>query len=529
MPESFVLADRPWIPCERLDGTVVELSTHDALVEAGSLRGIVDPSPLVVAVLHRHLLAIVHRVVDGPRDFEAWAAVVRAGRFEDTGVAAYLDRVRDRLDLFHDEKPFAQVRGLVAQFPDYLDPIDQLGIERSSWGGARALFQHRPSSYRACMSPAEAARALLVHHAFATGGLVKKPNEPTSATAAPLVRSGVILLRGRTLFETLVANLLPYAPELEQPVAATAADAPSWEQPPLPRELRRTDEPKRVPLGWLDMLTWIARRIELVREGDEVVSYVRCVGQGLADGAPNDPIVSYRLDDKRGFVSLGIDPERAFWRDATALFESAKSKGRSHVRPRTLDHIGSLEAQEVVGARAAYQIELHGLAAVKSRLDSVRVERVWVRAHYLEDPDVRDAVTKMLDVSNDAASALRSSLWTYGRHMLSEGSRDPATADVGNLVRSMHSEPALWAALGVEFDRALRAFDDGTEAAVRRFVVQAVAHARAALQRATESADDTARSLKARAIAERSLESGLAPLRRLASQPTEGSPEVASA
>lgn len=512
MTDSFVLVDRPWIPCERLDGSLVELSTHDVLVEAHRLRGIVDASPLVPAILTRHLLAIVHRVVDGPGDFEAWAEVYRGGHFDPARVGAYLARVRERMDLFHPEAPFAQVRGLVEQFGDYLDPIDQLGIERSNWGGARSLFQHRPAGYSARMTPAEAARTLLVHHAFATGGLVKKPNEPTSATASPLVRSGVVIVRGATLFATLLSNLLPYRPTLDLPIPSQPGDAPSWEQPPLPRQLRQPDEPKRQPLGWLDLLTWTSRRIELVREGDWVVRYVRAVGQGLADPLPEDPMVAYRLDEKRGRVSLGIDPERAFWRNANALFESARSATRSHIRPKTLDHVGSLEAQDVLGERAAYQIELTGIAAEKSRLDAVRVERVWALARHLDSPDARGAVETILKTSKECVAALRSALWTYARHLLSEGSRDPATADVGNLVTSLHTEPALWAAFGVEFDVAMRSFGDGFEAATNTFTQRALRLTRAAFTEATAGGEDVSRSLKARALAERSLSLGLSDL-----------------
>jgi CRISPR system Cascade subunit CasA len=512
MTDSFVLVDRPWIPCERVDGSVVELSTHDALIEAHRLRGIVDSSPLVPAVLVRHLLAVVHRVVAGPTDFQAWADVVRRGHFDPSGVATYLAKVRDRMDLFHPERPFAQVRGLVEQFHEYLDPIDQLGIERSNWGGARSLFQHRPPHHVARMSPAEAARSLLVHHAFATGGLVKKPNEPTSATAAPLVRSGVIVVKGVTLFETLTANLLPYAPELDLPFASQRTDAPAWEQPSLPRQLRQSDEPKRAPLGWLDLLTWTSRRIELVRRDEWVASYVRAVGQGLAEQSGEDPMVAYRLDDKRGRVSLGIDPDKAFWRNAHALFESAKSAGRRHIRPKTLDHIGSLEAQDVIGPRAAYQIEMIGIAAEKSRLDAVRSERVWTLARHLDSPDARGAIESILAAATASVGALRSALWTYARHLLSEGDRDPATADVSNLVTSLHSEPALWAALGVEFDVAVRAFDRGFEEATAAFTRRAIHHAREALTRATSGAEDVSRSLKARALADRSLAIALADL-----------------
>lgn len=526
MPDSFVLVERPWIPCERIDGSVVELSTHDTLVEAHRLRGIVDASPLVPAVLIRHLLAVLHRVVDGPADFEAWADVVRRGHFDASAVAAYLTKVRDRMDLFHPERPFAQVRGLVEQFSEYLDPIDQLGIERSNWGGARSLFQHRPTGHTARMSPAEATRTLLVHHAFATGGLVKKPNEPTSATAAPLVRSGVVVVRGATLFETLVANLLVYSPEHDQPIPSQASDAPSWEQAPLPRQLRRTDEPKRTPLGWLDLLTWTSRRIELVRSDDSVVSYVRAVGQGLAEPAIDDPMVAYRVDDKRGHVSLGIDPDRAFWRSANALFESASTEGRRHIRPKTLDQIGGLDAQEVVGPRAAYQIELTGIAADKSKVDAVRVERVWTLARYLESPDARGAVASLLATAGAAVAALRSALKTYARHVLSESSRDPATADVSNLVRSLHAEPALWAALGVEFDVAVRSFDTSLADAAGTFTRRAVHHAREALTRATAGDAEVSRSLKARALADRSLSMSLAELTRSARNPTEENSHV---
>jgi CRISPR system Cascade subunit CasA len=521
MTDSFVLVDRPWIPCERIDGSVVELSTHDTLVEAHQLRGIVDASPLVPAVLIRHLLAVVHRVVAGPSDFEAWANIVRHGRFEPSAVAAYLTKVRDRMDLFHHEHPFGQVRGLVDQFGEYLDPIDQLGIERSNWGGARSLFQHRPSDHAPRMSPAEAARTLLVHHAFATGGLVKKPNEPTSATAAPLVRSGVIVLRGATLFQTLTANLLPYAPQMDLPIPSQPGDAPSWERPPLPRQLRQTDEPKRTPHGWLELLTWLSRRLELVHEGPWVTSYVRAVGQGLADPAPEDPMVAYRLDEKRGRVSLGIDPERAFWRNANALFESAKSPARRQIRPKALDHVGSLEARDVVGERAAFQIELTGLAAEKSRVDAVRAECVWAMARDLESSDARGAVATILSCATTSVSALRGALETYARHLLSDGDRVPAKEDVRSLVTSLHAEPALWAALGVEFDVATRAFDDGFDAAAGAFARRAIHLTRQALTRATAGGDDIARSLKARALADRSLAISLAELAKSASPTTE--------
>lgn len=511
MTDSFDLTSRPWIVCERLDGTLAELSTRDVLVEAHRLRAIIDESPLVVAVLHRHLIAVVHRVVDGPRDFEAWAAIAQRGHFEAAAVEAYLNGVRDRMDLFHPTRPFAQVRGLTEVFPDFLDPIDELGFERSAWGGARKLFQHRPPGYVASMSPAEAARALLAHHAFATGGLVRKPNEPTAASAAPLVRAAVVLLRGETLFETLISNLLYYEPKLGAPIGGSTHDAPGWEQDSLPRALKRPDEPKRAPAGWLDLLTWQSRRIELVREGSRVVSYVRAVGQGLAEGSPLDPMVTWRLHEEYGFVSIGINPNRAFWRDSAALFESARGGDTRYIRPKAVEQAASIEVRDLVGNRA-FTLDVSGLAAKKSLVETIRVDRVWARASYFNDPTVRQAITGTLEIATLGVSALGAALRSYARHILAEGERSPDVQDIGKIAGSLTAEPQVWSALSIEFDQMMRRIDSSPADAVDDFARRTIDIVRRTFERATAVADGTARSLKARALGAASLERGLAAL-----------------
>ncbi len=75
--------------------------------------------------------------------------------------------------------------------------------------------------------------------------------------------------------------------------------------------------------GWLDQLTWLSRRIELVRQGDVVVGFVRCVGQGFVDQAVKDPMVAWKADEKRGLLPVSIRIDRAFWRDAHVLFQLA--------------------------------------------------------------------------------------------------------------------------------------------------------------------------------------------------------------
>ncbi len=71
MDSQFNLVDKPWIPCIRQDGQVVELSLRDTLAQAHTLRELGGESPLVTVALHRLLLAILHRVY-GPQGYDAW-------------------------------------------------------------------------------------------------------------------------------------------------------------------------------------------------------------------------------------------------------------------------------------------------------------------------------------------------------------------------------------------------------------------------------------------------------------------------
>lgn len=54
----FNLIDEQWIPVRFPDGSRAEMGIQDALLRAREIASIEDPSPLVVAALHRFLLAV---------------------------------------------------------------------------------------------------------------------------------------------------------------------------------------------------------------------------------------------------------------------------------------------------------------------------------------------------------------------------------------------------------------------------------------------------------------------------------------
>ncbi len=511
--QSFDLTTEPWLPCEQLDGQRVLLSVRDVLGRAHELRALSLTQPAVSAAVHRFLLAVLHRTVDGPRDTRAWESIVQAGRFDQEGVDGYLNTVRDRLDLFHPEHPFGQVRGLTSKFDP--DPIDRLEFARSSWGGGRELFQHRPEAQPLTFDAARAARALLGHHAFATGGLVRKPGEPTSATAAPNLGTAVVLVLGRNLFETLTANLLVYAPQDGRPegVPAHEDDAPAWEQPPLPLELAdKKKEMTRRPRGYLDLLTWQSRRIELVSDGEQVTGFVRAVGQGMDSEGIYDPMVAYREDKKRGVLPIGMRKGRAFWRDSAAIFTRVGDKGRIPAAiGQTLEADVEFDGEHGPLGMHRLGIAVHGVLANKSRIDATRTEILWAA------PEVLDGEGASVLVATERADrawlGLREALRTYARHVLSPGAREPHKDDVGRLVKSFGAEAAVWSELGEHYAKFLVALGDDPMAARKDMLGACVDVARRGLERVLTEADQSGDALHAAAEASVTLAQKLKPLK----------------
>ncbi|MCS7081265.1 MAG: type I-E CRISPR-associated protein Cse1/CasA [Chloracidobacterium sp.] len=116
-PLSFSLLDEPWLPVTTQHGDTRHVSLKDVFAHAHHLRGIEDDSPLVVAALHRLLLAVLHRATR-LRSVEDWDTVWQAGRFAGQqleSIHSYLERYRDRFDLFSREKPFFQTAGFAAE------------------------------------------------------------------------------------------------------------------------------------------------------------------------------------------------------------------------------------------------------------------------------------------------------------------------------------------------------------------------------------------------------------------------------
>lgn len=178
MTYSFNLLDKPWIPCIQMDGRMAELSLRETLKRAHELRSIQGDSPLETASLYRLLLAVIHSVLHGPKNKSEWAGLWDAKQFDMTRFDKYFDKWHTNFDLFDKEHPFYQVKsnkeGREKTSNDVLPDV-------ASATNA-TLFSHATDENNIVLSPAKAARTLLVMQTFSVaGGWGMLPRESSDA------------------------------------------------------------------------------------------------------------------------------------------------------------------------------------------------------------------------------------------------------------------------------------------------------------------------------------------------------------
>ncbi len=463
---SFDLVERPWVPAAFDGGTLAEVGLREVLARAHEIRGIVDPSPLVTAALHRLLLAVLHRVF-GPPNVDTWEQLWTAGRLDAARIGAYLSEWRPRFDLFDVKQPFYQAPNLGAE---YAGPVSKLAHEQAS-GNNTTLFDHSYDGHRSRLGAAEAARLLVAHQAFAVGGLVSlekgQDSSFKSATAAPLAGGAVAMAIGESLFETLLLNLLRYDCAAGAPIPCVGKDAPAWEQPPL------TAAVTRLPLGYLDYLTWQSRRVRLFPapgpEGAVVAGVAIMKGAQLAPESKRWDLetmmafteVRKPLPGADPWRTLGFDEARATWRNSTALMHSVNG---GTARPRVLAWLGDLAAEGVLDRAAVVPVDLMGLSADKAKVLLWRHERLPLPLSYLDEahPELVVALRTALEQAEQVDRALRDGVREAIRLSLSpaadhQGGRDADRAAVTAAVDGIAPSRAYWAALEAPFRELLQA------------------------------------------------------------------------
>jgi CRISPR system Cascade subunit CasA len=501
MTLSFNLTDTPWIPCIDADERATELSLCEALTQAHGLRELGGESPLVTAALYRLLLAVTHRVYDGPEGYDAWAALWEARRFDAAQIEAYLSRWHGRFDLFHPERPFYQ------RTDDRLKPKSPASLIYDVASGNNAtLFDHHTDAGGLALTPAQAARALLAAQAFGLAGLCL-PGSPF--TDAPWARGIIFLVQGDTVFETLLLNLLRYDDEHPLPhLPDRPQDRPDWEM----------DDPfapdRKIPHGYLDYLTWQNRRALFLPEETPDGPLVRemTLGPGLRlDASVEDPMKHYRRDERRGLLPLRFNEDRALWRDSAALFSLTRPEYRP---PLAFKWLAELVGERIVKKEQTRRMLALGMANDQAKVEFFRAERWPLPLAYLREESLVEALQTALEMAEAASNQLWGATRTLATLFVcpeadQKDAHQPAREDLDKVMGQWDVKRRYWLQLESPFRLTLEALPtdhDGALADWRKTLRRAAWRAFGGI---AENLAANPRTLKAAVRAREQLAAGL--------------------
>lgn len=420
---SYNLIDEPWITCTSRDGTK-NMGLRELLLSAHELRGIESPNPLFVAALLRVLLALVHRIADGPRTMREWKSLYTSQQFSEASVEAYLQKVHDRFDLFSESQPFYQTPGLILiDSKGNQSPISvaTLMVERAS-GNNKTIFDHTTDETVVTLTPAEAAAALITAQNFSLGGIYKKTTNLFPYffrwENAQMVDGINVILTGGNMFETIMLNLLIY--DDNEPMPGNTEDCPVWERSDIGKAIGSRND-AIPPKGYLDYLTCKCRHILLIpklKDGGVVVENIHAAPGELFASVPNPGFIL--KENKKGIPYYPqLDVERLVWRDSLALFAF---DDKADNRPKAFRQAAAMPREIPFSSR--YQCMTIALAYKDANPLAWRKEVLSIPLALLENKATVQTLKAGMSRAEDAEFILKCAVKTFMKYVLPANSKD---------------------------------------------------------------------------------------------------------
>lgn len=432
----FNLIDEPWIPVCFADGRRTELGIKDTLLRAKEISVIEDPSPLVVASLHRFLLAVLYRALEGPTDIDQAKGWFKAGLPADK-INAYLEQWRSRFWLFDEKTPFFQIPDF---HPNKWNAWTVLAAEHNA-NNAKVLFDHTDVTQPGSIRASQAVRWMLAMQTFTVGG---GNSEFRYTKGAPSTKTAMFLPLGRNLEDTLLIGLVP------QNRAVMAQDIPIWERDAEAAASLKSGVLRSIS-GHADRYTWRSRSIRLrCDEEGNVNSLAFASGVESASKDGIDPMLAYRIDKDKGRLPIQFR-ERGLWRDFDSLLPDD-----TRLAPAVIEHAAALA--RFAHERFPQSVMALGLAnnpRIEAKIEYWRMERYALPQALLGNRSIRTEIRQILGNAEDTQKALWQACRTFARDLLSRGEREPDTKDVGKFVEQLPAIASYWSQLEAAFHDTL--------------------------------------------------------------------------
>jgi len=499
---GYNLIDEGWIPCLLPDGGIENKSIREVLSRPKDLLEIVDPSPLVVASIHRLLIAVLERSLSLTSS-EDVKRIWLDGRWDVVKIDKYLDRWHERFDLFNERRPFYQSPDFSKGKPITVNKL----FNEMSTANNTVLFDRRYDDVASSIEASLAARGLIATQAFALGG---GKSSTINFLHAPLVGKAMVLLKGENLCETLALNLAPL--ESCSPLTLTGVasaeelrnDRPTWEA--------EADVPggERFVLGWLDLLTWQPRAVRLVpcEDGsDHVSSIYMAQGTVIKNEVLFDPMVSYRRSKDYGWLPIGIELNREVWRDLSALLRA----GDEATGTFTLRSVAALAHEGVIASSKLYRMDVIGMCSEKAKVHQWKHARMPLPLSYLDNDLLVGYLSRAITIAERVEQCLQAGMKELATNLLypSPGA-EPDKKAIGQLIASFQVIPRYWSDVEVPFYSLIYELSSSVSQGldreadiIRDWTRFSVTAAENALDVQIRSADNGARGMKAAVMARR--------------------------
>ena len=433
----FSLIDEPWIPVRFPDGTRAELGIKETLLRAKDIAVIENSSPLVVASLHRFLLAVLYRALEGPTDIDQARVWFKVGL--PSGKAdAYLELWRERFWLFDEKYPFGQI-------PDFEPKTwrawTALAAEHNA-DNAKVLFDHIDVTRPGAISAGAAIRWMLATQTFSVSA---GKSELSHTGTAPSATAAMVLPVGRNLEDTLLLNLV------QQNRMVFAQDLPIWERDAESLTSLKSGSARAVG-GIADRYTWRTRSILLrTDETGNVQSLAFASGVENASKDSIDPMLAYRIDQEKGRLPIQFK-QRGLWRDFDSLLPDGDM---ARLAPGVIEHAAALA--RFAPDRFPQSVMVLGQANNKAKVEFWRMECFTLPQALLGNRsfDIRREIRQLLTDAEDAQKALWQACRNFARDVLSRGEREPDPKDVSKFIEQMPAIASYWSRLEAAFHDTL--------------------------------------------------------------------------
>jgi len=505
MTHQFNLLNEPWIPCLQFDGSTVELSLRETLLQAHNLREIQGESSLVIASLHRLLLAVLHRVF-GPDETKKWRQLWKTGHWPEKELNSYFEQWQHRFNLFDPHYPFYQVTEVTGKPKS----LNNMALE---WAGGNnaTLFDHTLDSQPPKIDGPLAARLLVTLQTFHLAGLAG-PGYP-NFTDTTWARGIIFMVQGDTLFETLALNLIRYQPDSDHPIPNQADDMPFWEQ-------HDPFQPERsLPFGYLDYLTFPSRRVKLetIEQNGRLMLNQVWLAQGLTlsselNELAFDPMKVYWKTDKSGWTFLRFNENRALWRDSDTILQL---RGGAAHTAKVFHWLYNLVGRGILESHKTYRFMALGMSSesgrnkvyfFQSELMPLPLELFTDEQHETLLEFLRQSLKQAEEVARLLYFATKElAMWLVSPEDKNQAHGD----DYRPIITRLNPERRYWARLEIPFRQFIQDLPAEPKTAQMAWQEMVIKTARTAFEQATASIDDPTRGLKAVVLARRSLERGL--------------------